>query len=209
MMYDEEMKQFVKRKETLRINLNNAYSLIWGQCTKGMKNRLESRKEWNSNDGNQIRHNAISLLKMIKEITHHHQDNRYPMESIFQSLASLVTCKQENGETLPDFTKRFNTVVDLFETLHGPLAMTAYMRTRDDYANVTDQAEQTKILKEQYERLLAYIYLRALNTKGSGKLVEDLGNQFALGQNNFPASITNNRSCCGVQELRERQPVPK
>ena len=98
--------------------------------------------------------------------------------------------KQEDNEPLIEFTKRFNNAMDIMETQHGPLAMNAYLRTREDYQSATDQAAKDAVLNSEYNKLKAFMYLKALDTKKSGKLVEDLGNQFALGNNQFPTSVT-------------------
>jgi len=74
----EEMKQFVQRKQKLETNFVKLYGIILGQCTKGLKAKLEARKDWNIGS-NRIRFNAINLLKAIKEITHNFQDNKYPI----------------------------------------------------------------------------------------------------------------------------------
>ena len=74
----EEMKQFVQRKQKLETNFVKLYGIILGQCTKGVKAKLEARKDWNTGS-NRIRFNAINLLKAIKEITHNFQDNKYPI----------------------------------------------------------------------------------------------------------------------------------
>jgi len=79
--YKEEMKQFIARKGMLRTNLVKAYGIIWGQCTKGLRAKLEARKNWNDGTDDRIKYKPINLLKAIKEITHNHQDSKYPQES--------------------------------------------------------------------------------------------------------------------------------
>jgi len=186
----EEMKQFISRKSMLKTNLVKAYGIIWGQCTKGLRAKLESRKDWNDGTDGKIKYKPINLLKAIKEITHNYQDNKYPMESMYYCLRTLFVMKQEENEGLNDFTKRFNNAVDIMETTHGPLPMTAYLRTREDYTNASNQEEKTKVVSTQYNRFKAFIYLKALDGKRSSKLVEDLGNQYALGTDQFPTTVT-------------------
>ena len=104
--YKEEMKQFVARKGMLRTNLMKAYGIIWGQCTKALRAKLEARKNWNAGDVNsRIKYKPINLLKSIKEITHNHQDTKYPHESIYYSIRNIFTMKQDDNEGLTEFTK--------------------------------------------------------------------------------------------------------
>ena len=41
-----EVKQFVDRKSKYCDNMNKAYALIIGQCTLGLRGKLEGRKGW-------------------------------------------------------------------------------------------------------------------------------------------------------------------
>ena len=191
--YKEEIKDFVRRKSILQKNMVKAYGLIWGQCTKGLRAKLEARQNWDDGTTEKIKHRPINLLKAIKEITHNHQDTKYPQESIFFSIRNVFTMKQEDNEGLTEYTKRFNNAIDIMETQHGMFSMTAYLKTRTDFqlAEAAGDAELKKTIhKQQYDRLKAFVYLRSLDGKKSGKLVEDLNNQYALGNNQFPATVT-------------------
>ena len=104
----------VERCDKYCINMVKAYGLIWGQCTKGVKNKLEARKDWN--DGaTKIKMNLFALLKALKEITHNHQDYRYIMESMYNCMKNVFTVKQDENENITDFTRRFKNTVEVME----------------------------------------------------------------------------------------------
>ena len=46
MYLQQKIKNHAAREEKYVDNMNKAYALILGQCTKGMKNKLEQRKDW-------------------------------------------------------------------------------------------------------------------------------------------------------------------
>ena len=190
-LHDIELKLFVERKDKYRINMIKSYGLIWGQCTKALKNKIEARKDWNQG-ASKIKMNPIMLLRAIKEITHNHQEHKYIMESMYNCLRNVFTMKQEDNENLTEFTRRFKNAVDIMESVHGPLHMIKYMESRSDYQAIpsTDIEQRGNLIEHHYNKFLSYIYLRALDQKKSGKLVEDLGNQFALGDNKFPTSVS-------------------
>ena len=184
MILQSEVRKYVDRKQKYADNMNKAYALILGQCTKGLKTKLESRKDWDSS----IKNNAINLLKALKEITYNYQDNKYPMESIYFAIRNVFTMKQDENESIIQFTKRFNNAKDIMETQHGKLRMEKYLATIDGYSTMTvDQKKDTA--NEQYNKLMAFAYLKGLDHKRCGKLVEDLGNQYALGDDKFPPTI--------------------
>ena len=62
-MYQEELKRYLERKEDLEGNMTRAYALIFSQyCNKTMQSRVEEHKDYITT----IRDNPIELLKKIK-----------------------------------------------------------------------------------------------------------------------------------------------
>ena len=95
----QRVKNHVNREAELDINFSKAYALILGQCTQGVKNRLECRKDWiNINSS----YDPIALLQAIKSITLNYQDSRYHIATISTSLMSLFTIRQYDQESLTD-----------------------------------------------------------------------------------------------------------
>jgi hypothetical protein len=92
--------------------------MIWERCTKGMKQKIEARTDFHS----KIEDNPIELLKAIKEHTQNFQEHRYCMSIVLVSLRGLLNTKQKEGESLQDWTKRFQTVREILEShFGGPL----------------------------------------------------------------------------------------
>ena len=65
MILQQEVKDYVLRKKKYEDNMNKAYGLILGQCTQGVKNKLEARQNWEELEEE---HNPINLLKAINYI---------------------------------------------------------------------------------------------------------------------------------------------
>ena len=101
MILSAEIKQYVDKLSKYIDNMHKAYALILGQCTLGLKGKLEGRTDW------ALVKSPIKLLQAIKETTHNYQDSRYPIASIFRSLKTFVNIKQEEKEPAADFVKRF------------------------------------------------------------------------------------------------------
>ena len=87
---------------------------------------------------------------------------------MYNSIKNVFLVKQEETESITDFTRRFKNAVDVMEQIHGPLYMMRYMETRSDYLAIpeTDLTARGKVIKVQYQRFMAYIYLRALDSRG-------------------------------------------
>ena len=168
--YMLEYRVWMARKEKYEINMAKAFGVLWGQCTTGVKNKLESRKDWSaiksSND-------AIELLRAIKEVTQDYQDSKYPMLSIQRSIANTVSPKQMENESLVDYTKRFRNQIQLMLSLGGKLTLPAYVIKLPGY----DPDLHEELENEAHESLMALCYVLGCNKAPS--LMKDLNNAYA------------------------------
>ena len=73
-VYDNEIIAMVKRRNTLKRNLQKAYSLILGQCTDLMKDKLKASTKWNDV---QTKQDALELLNEIKTITFKFEEQKF------------------------------------------------------------------------------------------------------------------------------------
>ncbi len=184
MILKRQVDKFVDRQEKYHMNMTKAYGLILGQCTVALKNHLESQKDWED----EIEDNAINLLKAIKETCYNHQDNRYPIESIYYSMRAIFTMKQKEDESLSSFTKGFVNAKDVMETQSRKFKLESYMKTMEGYSTMSADNKKKKT-DEEYDKFIALAYMKALDQKKCGKMMEDLSNQYALEQKNYPANI--------------------
>ena len=60
MILNERIKQCVKETKEYKEHLNAAYGYVWGQCTEGLKNQLQSRKDWNEI---KTKHHPVTIVE--------------------------------------------------------------------------------------------------------------------------------------------------
>ena len=184
MLLQQDVKDYGHRKTKYADNMNKAYALIHGQCTQGMKNKLEARKDWTTIEAN---HNPIELLKAIKEITLNYQDSRYPIASIFTSLSTLFNMKQEEKESLTNYSWQFKNAKDIMETQHGKLTLEKFV---ENHPNLnTSGSNKDDLTEKSYNQLIAYIFISGADSKKSGDLVKNLSNDYALGNDKYPKDL--------------------
>ena len=153
-----KVKEFMNRKNKYQHNMNKAYALILGQCTQGLKNKLETSVKWESI---KTAHNPIWLLKAIKEITQDYQDSKYPIASICKSLETVFTIRQDEREGLAAYLKRFKIAQDIMEVQHGTLDLSVYVSRMPGY---DEDSHDTKT-KEAYNKLMAYLFIKGADPK--------------------------------------------
>ena len=77
-----------------------AYAFLWERCTKGMKNKIESHTNYAT-----IQQDPIELLKAIKEHALNYQEQCYKHLIILDATVALLNTKQQDNESLQDYTK--------------------------------------------------------------------------------------------------------
>jgi hypothetical protein len=184
--FKEEFAAYMKRKQSYELNKTKAYAFLWEQCAKAMQNKIESNSKFEST----IKDDPIELLMIIKQHALNYHEHRYEMAIMFESLRTLFTLKQKEGESLQDYTKRFKTSRDVLRShIGGPIILSKYMKTMKDY----DEKNAAKVeeCKEQaYQQLLAYIYLDNSDKAKYGTLINGLQTQQSLKNNQYPKTVT-------------------
>ena len=73
MEFQADYEHYRLQSRSYQNNLIKAYALFWSKCSKGMKNKIESRSEFKTN----IKQNPFELLKVIKEHSMNYHENKY------------------------------------------------------------------------------------------------------------------------------------
>ena len=107
--FKEDYSAFMKRKQNYETNTTKAYAFLWEQCAKGMQSKIESGETFSS----KVKNNPLELLLMIKKHALNYNENRYEMSIMLESIRSLFSLRQKDGESLQDYTKRFKTTRDV------------------------------------------------------------------------------------------------
>ena len=83
---DKEIDIYMKRRSTLDENVQNSYSLVLGQCTDLLKNKLKQSKEWNVAS---TTYDVMVLIRIIRTITFKFDEQKYLQLALHQAKANL------------------------------------------------------------------------------------------------------------------------
>ena len=186
--YEIEFKSmfdsYVKRTQTFKNNKPKAYSFLWERCAKGMKNKIESRTDYDN-----IQDDPIELLKAIKEHALNYQEQRYSQLILVDAWENLMNTKQQENESLQDYTKRFRVARDVMEAQYGgPPAAYKYVEQLPNYDPYDQDAIDAcrKTIAEQY---YAVLYLKNADQKKYGSILRGLNTQKTLHNDQYPKTV--------------------
>ena len=94
----KQIEGYVKRTSILDENVQNLYSLVWGQCTEAMKSKVKLQSNYSTaheaNDG------ISTLLVMIRNVSYSFMSQKYLPLAIFEAKKHYFNMKQGHHKTM-------------------------------------------------------------------------------------------------------------
>ena len=183
----EELDLCMKRKNSCKDILHEAFAEIWERCSIGMKEKLESRSYYERD----IFNKPIKLLETIKEHSLSYEESQYDMKILTKAIRNYVNCKQDENESLINHTKKVKAAIEVLTTHLGSSIVVREV-VENDYGCVESNAEAIKkISKKIDERLAAYLCLENSDFKKHGEMMKTLTSQQLLKNDRHPKTILN------------------
>ena len=115
-IWEEWIKQYMRREDTLAQNLKSAYALIYGQCSNTLCVKLESRPDY---EGIKAAANPIGLLENIKTVMYQFQE--YSPLALHEAKCCYYTFYQDKNTTCQQYYESFKNNADVLEYASGAL----------------------------------------------------------------------------------------
>ncbi len=97
-MWEKKVDEFVKRETYLEQNMKTLYSLVWGQCTDAMRQKVEATNEFEKLSSNG---DGLGLLRIIKDLVYNFQSQKYLSQAPHETTRSFYLCYQNRHMTTP------------------------------------------------------------------------------------------------------------
>ena len=201
MIYGEKVKQYVKKESTLLGNMATLHAVIWGQCSETMKARLKVMTNWRERTE---ANDCFWLLQQIKAVTLQFDEKRHGIMSLLDARSSLLNCKQQQGQPVNVYKETLKGWADAIQQFHGGSVaerLNTVPATDDNGATRTD-AQREEIA---HEETLAMLMIRGADPTRYGTLIVELLNQFAMGKDEYPKTMTDAASLLTTYETPTNQ----
>ena len=116
MIQDQEIKQFVYKKQTLKNNINKIYAIVWGQCTSGVQSVLKGEEDFEEREEDV---DCLWLLKSIKKITAGIDNKDNKQYTLHESIMCFFTMRQGETESNDSYLNRFKSNIQNLELVGG------------------------------------------------------------------------------------------
>ena len=191
-VYDSEIIAVVKRRNTLTSNLQKAYSLILGQCTPLMKDKLKASPRW---EAIKTAQDALELMAEIKTISFKFEDQKFLPLSIHNAKSTFYSFRQGSLNN-SDYFQRFKNYAEIATSFEGNLHDEAISkmvckeeRDHEDLQALSDDGKE-EIDEKASQVYLSTAFLQQSDPRRYTKLNEDLENDYTKGNDNYPREVT-------------------
>ena len=176
--YEYKRKRYIKKLESVETGRMYARDVILAQCTREMREKLESKSDFEraKNDSD-----VISLLSLIKTCGLDFSDEGYYFQNVIHVLRDLLTYTQEREASNYSFRAGLDTRVQKFEEMGGNIGRLFNVKA-DEYRSLND--EQVK------ERILAVIMIDQSCNERFGDFKRSRTEDAHLGRTDFPPNRT-------------------
>ena len=185
MEYTLDLKEWKVRQNTYEENKFKAYTIVFGYCNRTMQNRIKESTNFESD----IQNNPFLILETIKLKMYGQVRAKYEYVQPTDTILQFLSLKQDHGESLIDYGKRFKQSVDNLKAIFGKGFLNEYIEKTDAYKKAKPNEGQ-KLKKEAFSSWTSYVYLKNSDGNKYGLLKKNLQAQYALQNNQYPKTIS-------------------
>jgi hypothetical protein len=190
---DSKKNQFISDWLAFRERITNlskhqgqAFSLIQGQCTQPIQEKVKQDTDWNIVSTS---YDPLTLYQLIDRTELAHTEYQYQFTTVYDQELAFYSFKQDSLSN-PQWYERFNTKVYVGEAIGvtGQHKFFLEYVAQESYTHAfTDlgAAEHQLVRDDSEERYVSYDFLRQDGTQ-HGNLKVDLQNDFTTVDNHYP-----------------------
>jgi hypothetical protein len=184
--YSNDWRTYQERNVLLTKHRGQAFSIILGQCTQLLQDRMKQDTDWNMASTS---YNPLELYWLIEKMTLAQMEDQHPFATVYDQELNFYSFQQETMSN-PQWYKKFNTKVDLGSAIsitRQHKVLLEYVAQEDHTLTFTAlSAEQKQAIREDAEE--CYISYTFLHQSGAqhGNLKGDLRYHFTTGSNQYP-----------------------
>jgi hypothetical protein len=181
--YSNDWRTYRERNALLTKHRGQAFSLILGQCTQLLQDRMKQDTNWNMTSTS---YNPLELYWLIEKMTLAQTEDQYPFATVYDQELNFYSFRQETMSN-PQWYEKFNTKVDVGSangvTQQHKVLLEYVAQENHTLTFAALSAEQKQAVREDAEeRYISYAFLCQSRAQ-HGNLKVDLRNDFTTGSN--------------------------
>ncbi len=187
---NEEIKTVAKRRQKLGESLKKGFAMVYEQCSREVKEKLENTENWEAIQREQCLH---SLIQKIERICVGFDDHKQDVFNLVQALKAMFLYMQLEKELVKEYGRNLKSLWDTVEAfggspgLHrGMMKVLAKDATRFANAAAPTEDKIANMENEANEAVKAALLISRAYKLRYGRLKDQLANNYLLGTDQYP-----------------------
>jgi hypothetical protein len=191
-IWEKTVDEHVKQRLRLDENMKTLYSLVWGQCTDIMRQKLEAHESF---AGVLSTGDRLGLLRLVKGVAFQFHSQKYLPHALHEALKRYYNCAQGKYATAQVYLEHFQNVIAVVTESGGSIAGHPGVENliiAEGGIALEDMtaAQLVAVCKTATARSTAMTFLLGCDRSRFGRLIEDLENDYLQGRNHYPMAYT-------------------
>jgi len=114
---------------------------------------------------------------------------RYPYASLNDAIMRMLNLKQQDGEYLTDYVKRFKQAHDVLKSHIGTKWLEEFVEHTEEYKNEKDVQKKVDLKDQSFDHYMAYLLMYNSDQAKYRSLLTGLRSQYSLENDQYPKSV--------------------
>ncbi len=178
-IFEQKCKLYVAREQTMKSNKSKIYSLIWGQCSPGLRAVVQGDKDFETKEE---KRDVLWVLEQVKLATAGIDVRANQYENMRQVLLTFLNMRQGETESNDDYLERFKSNAETVKLTGGK----SYFGSGTLMNTLTPTDDE---LAESDEKFRAMCLVQRADDNRFGSLIKRLKASMDVGRNEYPTTV--------------------
>ena len=189
MKYSEHVKQWIRNDKSLKATIGSLYNIVWGQCSKLMKNTLSLAREFTKFE---TEGNVTKLLKEIRRVSLQIETNTSVYDAMDEAKSLYYNYRQDKDESNTKHLRNFKSIVEAIKHLGGTMfvdkSLIDYEKELDNKNYSVINRTDVELKAHVREKLMAVAFLKRAKYDYK-KLMTTIRDQHTFGIDVYPSTL--------------------
>lgn len=182
--WKKECELYSERIVALPFSKSHLWQVAWAQSSESVKSKVEATPDYETA---REEDNLFWLLTAIKNSTHRFEPTEYRFDALMDAVHAVMTCTQGPNQGTTAYYETMKELIGVLHSYGGQVHQGPAADPGDDDDPIPNGANAQNAFMR--DRCHASLLIRNADRQRFGTLVDDLKNNFARGNNQYPTTM--------------------
>ena len=183
--YQEDLKEYNRRKKAYEDNTRALSSFLYLKCTQALRNKLTNKVP----DMEVLYQDCIEMKKAIRTYATSYKPDDHPLMQVIEGLRTLLNIRQADDMDTETYGKKLKSAMKIVEERLGCIIVPVKYMTEQPYHKQDTSTDKLTSKKKAWTELCTMIGVLGVNDIKYKSMKEELRRDFSKTHDNYPKDI--------------------